>query len=509
MKPTFTVPRPGRPQILILLLLAGMAPALPMPGHAARHTLALDCDRMTLVAWETPLTNILNDLVHAGINVRISPDINPLVTSTIVDVEVEDGMEKLLRPYGYVLIWDVVPGPVGDLPRLAEIQIFHQDRPRNLQQFAPDDGNFRVVRGPLPDSPMYVADEVLLALKPGVSVAEFRLFLSQIGGTIIDSIPSLGLYRIRVPAGANIPSLVEQIANNPIVSRAEPNFAAKLPVPEITDRTGAAGAVRNITAAPGAAKVAVLDSGLMDGAGIDGLVAARYDAVNPDRPLSDRAGHGTQMAMIASGAVTPEGTAGDSADGVPVVAIRAFDDNGITSNFALMRAVDRALAEGAKVLNMSWGTETPSSFIKTTMAYAQQQGMIIVAAAGNEPTGTPVYPSAFDGVIAVSAVGENNQIWEQSNYGSQIVVSAPGKASFPVGHDGPPGRYAGTSISSAYTANLVARYLTEHPNASAGEITRALRAAATDEGASGRDAYYGYGVLDDAAVQRLLDGGTR
>jgi len=169
-----------------------------------------------------------------------------------------------------------------------------------------------------------------------------------------------------------------------------------------------------------------------------------------------------------------------------------------------MRSLDYALEKGARVVNMSWGSEAKSAFLASSVAYEQQKGMVLVSSAGNEPTGQPLYPASYQGVISVSATIANGEMWSSSNYGDDVFLAAPGTASFPVGHDGPPGSYAGTSISSAYVSRALAQYFALHPNATRSDAINALRSSLTDAGASGKDPYYGYGALDAAAKSRLL-----
>ena len=168
------------------------------------------------------------------------------------------------------------------------------------------------------------------------------------------------------------------------------------------------------------------------------VVVGRYDATNPDRPLGDALGHGTQMALIAAGAVSPQ--KGTDALAVPLVAIRAFDDNGRASNFGLMRSMAYALEKGARVINMSWGTEAKSDFLATAVAYAQSKGAILVASAGNEPTQKAMYPAAYRDVVAVSALDADGKLWKSSNYGSFVSVAAPGYRDFPGRVQRPAGR---------------------------------------------------------------------
>jgi hypothetical protein len=95
---------------------------------------------------------------------------------------------------------------------------------------------------------------------------------------------------------------------------------------------------------------------------------------------------------------------------------------------------------------MSWGTEVDSSFMETAMNFAAQNGMRLYAAAGNEPTGTPVYPAGYDSVIAVGGLNPDGTQWENSNYGAFVESYEPALANFK-GLS-----YAGTSIASPYAA---------------------------------------------------------
>lgn len=203
----------------------------------------------------------------------------------------------------------------------------------------------------------------------------------------------------------------------------------------------------------------------------DEHVLATQDALNPDDMISDSLGHGTQMALVAAGIVTPFGVIKDK-DGAtnPVIAIRAFDDNGFTSSFALMRGIDFALENGAKVVSLSWGSSTKSDFINDTLEYGASKGLIIVASAGNEPTGKPVFPAAYESVIGIGALAPDGKNWKNTNYGDFVDIYLPGFADMPVGYKADPGIYAGTSISAAFASNRTAAFLSKNPKAGKKEI---------------------------------------
>lgn len=483
-------------------LWSSLGLAVWLAGSASAVELSLENDRLTVRAHRTPLREVLQQFADQGVRVQMDPTLDVLVSGSCRATPIEEALDALLEPFGYVLIWEVVPGPVADLPRLAEIQVFQRGA-RDRVAPLPPETRLRLARGPLPDSPWFVADEILVRVKPGTNVEEFRLLLRQLGATVVGSIPELGIYQLRLPPGLNILDLVEQLKRNPILAEVEPNYAERLqrtPMQSALAQTGATAEIPPVR--EGAAPLAILDSGLLGGIGLDSAVVGQYNAVFPDAGMGDPQGHGTQMALVAAGAVQPGGAA-TTDEGVPLLAVRAFDEDGATSNFALMRALQYSIDQGARVVNLSWGTETDSQFVADAIAYAQSKGVVVVAAAGNEPTGSAMYPAAYPGVVAVSALNADGTAWDQSNYGSFVTVSAPGTATFPVGYEGPPGNYAGTSIASAQVSRELALYFSRNPTATASEATRALEGAVTDSGKTGRDPVYGYGALDAEAQSRL------
>ena len=430
-------------------------------------------DRLTLHADRVPLQNLLQRLADLGVKIRIDPQINPKITASFEDRDIRQGLDSILKPFGHVLIWKSIQGPAGPIPKLAEIQVFKPGKKERMKPLGPRT-RFDIARNPK-DGSFFVKNEILLGLNPGMTLSEFQRLLRQIGGTVVDSYAAVGLYKIRFPEGSDVPSIVEQITKHPKVAKAEPNYAYPIPTPyKQTTSHVAPPDTSNIPAPGDTVPVAVLDTGLSPHSGVEDFVLASLDALDPDESISDSLGHGTQMALIAAGVVKPSGVRSKSDTQSPIIPIRVFDDNGFTSNFTIMSSFDFALKHGARVMSLSWGSETRSDFLETALNYARSKGLIVVASAGNEPTGKPVYPAAFPTVIGVGALGPDGKSWENSNYGDFVTVYAPGFATFPVGYKGAPGAYAGTSISAAYAANVIADYLSEYPEATTQEVLEAL-----------------------------------
>ncbi len=434
-------------------------------------------DRLSLHADHTPLQDILQRMADQGISIQIDPRLNPAISASFENRDMQESLNSILKSLNHVLIWESAEGESGNIIKLAEIQIFMPGK-KELMKPLGKRSVLSIARNPK-DGSLFVKDEILLRLRPGADISKIKKLLEQIGGTVIASNPALGIYKIRVPENSDIPAIAEQLSKHPGVAKSEPNYAYPISIPFRNASNNGDFSIPDIPLPDGKIPIAVLDTGLDPGSVPGEYILASLDAVNMDRTISDSLGHGTQMVLIASGVVEPYGVVPSSATGEdmtrnPVIAIRAFDDNGFTSNYNIMDSINFALENGARVMSLSWGSETRSGFMEDAMNYANSKGLVIVASAGNEPTGKPQYPGAYESVICVGAIDPEGKRWKNSNYGDFVNLYAPGFATLPVGYKGDPGAYAGTSISTAYEASRIADYLSENPEASMQEIYDAL-----------------------------------
>ena len=458
---------------------------------AAALYFRLDGDRIWLQARKTPLVEILDQFSRVGVEVRIDPRIDSTVTGIVLGQDIDSALEALLEGYDYQLTWKMLRGPLGRVPKLKEILVFIPGSASSARPMPRKSTKFDATRGVAGTTPEFVKDELLVGARPGTTYAQFQSLLDQIGGMIVEADAATGVYLIRFPPGTNVEALLAQLTRNPLIAHAELNSVIRLP----SGYSAAAGALPAVSPpADGSIPVAVLDSGLDPRAGLAPLVSAGWDAVDPDRALADPDGHGTQMAFLASGVFAADGLSASGA-ALPLVSVRAFDEDGKTSNFAILQALAYAAKAGAKVVNMSWGSGVDSDFLRAAVRSAAGQGLLLVAAAGNEPTGRAVYPAAYPEVIAVGGVGADGQPWANSNRGEFVDLSASASATLPAGS------YVGTSISSAAVANALAQYLSLHPAATPAAARAALSAALSPAPAGG----FGAGVLDAAALRRFLN----
>jgi hypothetical protein len=165
----------------------------------------------------------------------------------------------------------------------------------------------------------------------------------------------------------------------------------------------------------------------------------------------------------------------------------------------LVRALDWLMKLHVPVINMSL-SGPPNEVLRVAIQRAVQAGHLIVAAVGNGGPGSPpLYPAAYDGVIAVTAVDAGQRVYRRANRGAYVQLAAMGVdviAAAPAGT----ATYSGTSFASPYVAALAAmEYRSLDPH-KALEVKEGLQANALDLGKPGRDEVYGYGLARPRAI---------
>jgi membrane-anchored mycosin MYCP len=270
-------------------------------------------------------------------------------------------------------------------------------------------------------------------------------------------------------------------------------------------------------------RVAVIDSGV-DGSHPDLVMhvlpdASTYTVVADERefvrttpmPEQDCLGHGTAVA----GLIVSERTEGDRMAGVApdayIYSVRSADGVERATPGMLAAMIDDAVYYGARVINLSLAIPVDHEPIREAVANAVANDVVVVAAAGNEGNAGVsqgrMYPAAYDGVVAVGAVGNDGQPLDSSNagpwvdlagYGEDLVVAAPGGSGYRV--------ESGTSFAAAQVSGVVALVRARFPDMPATEVVRRLIDSATAVG-GGRNDHTGAGIVDPFGALTDLGGG--
>ncbi len=298
--------------------------------------------------------------------------------------------------------------------------------------------------------------------------------------------------------------------------------------------------------------VAVVDTGvLLDHPDLQGKLVSGYDFIRNLRISLDGDGidsspndpgdqspngssfHGSHVAGIIAGRTNNRAGIAGIGWQTKVMPLRVLGKGGAGSDYDIEQAIRFAAglandagfmpAQKADIINLSLGGPDISMGFQELIYEVRRAGVMVVAAAGNDGTGTLIYPASLDGVISVSGVDMNKQRVSYSNYGPLVDVAAPGGDNTPdINGDGMPdgilstvgsevtetngkikieftfSSSVGTSMASPHVAGVLALMKAAYPKLTP-QIADSLiqsGSATEDLGPGGRDDQFGYGLMD-------------
>lgn len=203
--------------------------------------------------------------------------------------------------------------------------------------------------------------------------------------------------------------------------------------------------------------------------------------------------HGTAIASILTG---NDGNFLGLAPAAQLYAAAVFEQDEargeIASTVSLVRALDWLMSSGVDVVNISLAGP-PNRLLETALLRASEKGVLVLAAAGNGgPVAQPMYPAAYESVMAVTAVDGRSQVFRLANRGSYLDLAAPGVGLLHARSGGGYATSSGTSFAVPFAATMAARLRYLSP---ASDIRSILTQSAEDLGPPGFDEIYGYGLL--------------
>ncbi len=247
--------------------------------------------------------------------------------------------------------------------------------------------------------------------------------------------------------------------------------------------------------------VAILDTGVdINHPDLAGKVP--YNVQLDPSDQIDLIGHGTQVAgIIAANTNNYKGIAG-IAWNAKIIPIGVTHEDGEASTSTVISALEKAYETGAKIVQISLGTNKYSKFLEDAIKAAQNRGLLIVSTAGNSGINELRYPAAFDGVIGVGAVDRRNKIESYSTIGNHVTLVAPGSSIFTTSPDSNYIAVSGTSFAAPQVTGAAALVWSIAPHLSPAEVREILIQSADELGEEGKDIVYGYGLLNiEAAVK--------
>lgn len=350
-------------------------------------------------------------------------------------------------------------------------------------------------------------------------------------------IGGIGTRLVKVPAGKEL-HLIDALSRNPAVEYAEPDelvtaatsdtyfdrqYALQNLGQSFTNTAGTmtvSGDIKyadadvdaveawDVTRGNGT-RVAIIDTGVaVDHPDISQKVVARFNFSDQEILKNedyDKYGHGTHVAGIVAAVHNSAGVAGVCPE-CTILDAKVLNDNGSGSSSGVAKGIDWAVANGAKVINMSLGQRVSSRTLEAAVNRAWSEGVVIVAAAGNAGTQAKIYPGAYSKVIAVAATDNKDAKASFSTYGQWVDVAAPGVhvySTFPL-HEfvlgTQNGRHtgydlaSGTSMASPIVAGVAALAWSSHPGATNTSVRANIESTA--EKITGTGSYWVHGRVN-------------
>ena len=251
------------------------------------------------------------------------------------------------------------------------------------------------------------------------------------GGKLKVDLASLDAFAVEMPAAA-----LNGLRNNPNVEYVEVDakrfpLATNLNNTEVTPY-GLSKVQADLVSDSLAAnrKVCIIDSG--------------YDISNSDLANNSVSGtnnsgtgnwyeaggsHGTHVAGTIAAMTNGSGVVGVMPNGkIGLHIIKVFNASGWGYSSSLIAAANECANQGSHVISMSLGGGSSSNTERTGFANLLSNGVLSIAAAGNDGNTAHSYPASYDSVMSVAAVDSNNQHANFSQRTSQVEISGPGEA---------------------------------------------------------------------------------
>ncbi len=375
--------------------------------------------------------------------------------------------------------------------------------------------------------------EVLVKLKPGMTLQGMEDFASRYGASLIERfrvpdqmLQEFGgdLVHLKLADGMTTAQAIAALEKDSQVAYACANDVLKATEQKIpNDLDNRLWGMRNIEAPEawnvttgkreGGPVVCVIDTGVdynhpdlrnnmwrnpgeVPGDGIDndgnGLVDDVFGInsfANNGNPLDDHS-HGSHC----SGSIAGEGNNGQGVVGVnwegQIMAAKFLSGSGSGSTAGAIKAVMYATEKGARITSNSWGG---GGFNQALYDSLKASPALHIFAAGNESNNndsSPAYPASYDlgNIVSVAALDSRDRLASFSNYGATTVdIGAPGVDIYSTVKDGRYGSMSGTSMACPHVSGVAALVVSAFPNASNEEIKdRLLRGAIPIPALSGK-----------------------
>lgn len=381
--------------------------------------------------------------------------------------------------------------------------------------------------------------QALVRFKPGTPAVAITAAHARVQARVVRSIPIIGYQLIAFDPALPLDTVLTSYRNDPAITSAEPNYAARLASddPCLTGScagqakqwalsmtnafgTGAFTAAQKKSLPP--VTVAVLDTKIdsthpdfanagsssrnaADGGQLDLANAKDWIAVSAQRGAAEY--HGSYVAGLVA-AATNNGT-GIASIGAraTILPLTVVDGAGRADAASLADAIVYAWQKGARIINLSLGLTSDSAAVHDAIraVTSGSRPSLVVAAAGNNTGSAPFYPGSYPEVMSVSGTSPSDQPAVCSNHNGNVSVAAPAEKVVSLnaggGYVAPP---CGTSAAAPQVSGLAANLFAQDAARTPAQVRAIIERSSDDLGAPGRDNRFGHGRIN---AERALASG--
>lgn len=206
-------------------------------------------------------------------------------------------------------------------------------------------------------------------------------------------------------------------------------------------------------------KIELLDSGVSYSKDID--IKHRVNLIPDDNPnvlYEDFSGHGTSMASVIGAKDNGIGVTGINPN-ADIYSVRVLDDAVKAPLSRIIEGIRWGIDNNMDIINMSFGTNTNSAILESVIQEADEAGILLISATGNDKNKGVQYPAAYPQVLAVGSMNEENEISDFTSLGEELDVVAPGEKIETTGIFGTIIGTEGTSVATAEVSAVASKIL--------------------------------------------------
>lgn len=249
-----------------------------------------------------------------------------------------------------------------------------------------------------------------------------------------------------------------------------------------------------------AVKVAVLDTGIDNNhPNLTNFVNMSLAKTFVGGTTMDVSQHGTHVA----GTIASYGSVGGVMQSASLIPVKVLGDDGSGSLYGIEQGILYAAQIKADVINMSLGGGGFSQSMFDACQTAVDAGVIILAASGNNSTGTISYPAKYTNCIAVGAVDINRKRASFSQYGAGLAIMAPGKDIYSTIPNASYDTFSGTSMATPHMAGVAGLLKGINKSLTSEQVRQIITATAQPAGPANE---YGAGIVNAFAACQQAGG---